>query len=212
MGIYLKPSSCSSICSVSQNFPAFFCRERTSFIQACGFHIFFVCRTAMDIEVSIEDVRDIEEDEGPLTSTPVLSRPRRHSARREMQANHFLDGTARIGLSRISDSLSHCLSESSSSMDTSSFNDIQKKRVKLCPVCPSVLQRLSNAFEAAGCHSKELLRRKSSHKNPKKSTSAQHRNLKEQNAWIKCNLFDSQGNYSYCQACILAFLRSARRD
>ena len=147
---------------------------------------------------------ETDTGEEPCTSTPAPKRSQTRLEKRQSLRNHFLDGTARTSIGRISDNLSLSLSDSSS-LDTVSLNEFQTSRVSLCPICPSVLIRLQNAFEASGRHGKELFRRKSCHKNPKKTGVKQHRNLKEQNAWIKSNLFDSQGNYSYCRACILAF-------
>ena len=94
--------------------------------------------------------------------------------------------------------------EASSSLETSNLNKAQRARTSTCAISPSILLRYQNAFEASGQHSKELLRHKAAHRHPKKVSATQHRNLKEQNEGIKCNLIDGQGNYSYCLTCITA--------
>ena len=159
------------------------------------------------------DISDnFESENEPRTSTPAPKSIQSRGGKRQALREHFLEGTARIGKrGRFSDSLASSLVEASSSLDTSSLNEAQKARTSACAICPSILLRLQNAFEASGRHSRELLRRKAAHKHPKKAAATQYRNSKEQNKWIKRNLIDSQGNYSYCLTCITAFFNISKQ-
>ena len=155
---------------------------------------------------------DVETENEHLTSTPAPTPIQSRRGKRQALREHFLGGTARIGkCGRFSDSLASSFGEASSSLDTSSLNEAQKARTSTCAICPSILLRLQNAFEASGLHSKDLLRRKAAHRHPKKAAATQHRNLKEQNEWIKRNLLDSQGNYSYCLTCITVFFNVSKQ-
>ena len=92
----------------------------------------------------------------------------------------------------------------------------QDDRRAACSYCSPRLWKLLPAFQAAGIHGVHLHYRKLA------NSTGQHGNYKQDNEWLLQNVFDSHGNYIFCDSCILAWinvhkgrlskLRNTKRD
>ena len=104
---------------------------------------------------------------------------------------------------RLCPALSHGLSDQSSSGSDVNFRP-SKRLKQVCTQCPPILMKMSKNFDRLSKHQpSHLQKRKKCYPQPRKGQAHSYRNVKEQNKWVRENLFDSQGNYLYCKGCIL---------
>ena len=72
----------------------------------------------------------------------------------------------------------------------------------MCKSCAPVLQKYAVTFTSLKRQGSELKKRKRINPHPKKPETLQYRDLVRQNEWLRCNIFDTVGNYLFCCKCV----------
>ena len=72
----------------------------------------------------------------------------------------------------------------------------------VCKSCAPVLQKYAVTFTSLKRQGSELKKRKRINPHPKKPETLQYRDLVRQNEWLRCNIFDTVGNYLFCCKCV----------
>ncbi len=75
---------------------------------------------------------------------------------------------------------------------------------RVCSRCNPILSRYTDVLKGLVHQGTELRKRKHVNPNPKRANAIPYWDVKRQNEWLLSNVFDSMGNYLYCQACIIA--------
>ena len=128
--------------------------------------------------------------------------PKTRKERREKQRTNYLEGRARQQYTH-TPSLNRSLTEDSHSLDSASSG--------ICVQFKPVLDRYADTFKSMVHRGTELKKRKHMTPNPKCTGATPYRDLKRQNEWIQCNVFDTMGNYLYCHCICAALGISAQR-
>ncbi len=71
-------------------------------------------------------------------------------------------------------------------------------------LCSPVLTRYVSDFKGMVHRGGDLRRRKSINPHPKRSGFIHYRDIVRQNEWLRATVFDSLGNYLYCNSCVRA--------
>lgn len=125
--------------------------------------------------------------------------PKTRKERRERQRINYFEGRARRPY-RHTPFLEWSLTEDS---EASSSDGI-------CPQCRPILSCYSQTFGEM-VHTGTELKRKKVNTSPKHVNSIPYRDVKQQNEWIRSNIFDSMGNYLYSCACLCAALKISKQ-
>lgn len=127
--------------------------------------------------------------------------PKDRKARRSAQRESYLQGKARRPYSRTPD-LDRSLTEASGSSGAASG---------VCTRCTPILSRYVEVFQGLVHQGTQLRKRKHVNPYPKRTNAIPYRDLKRQNEWLVTNVFDSMGNYLFCQPCIVAAFGTSRQ-
>lgn len=138
--------------------------------------------------------------------------PKTRKEGRLTQRDAYLDGRARRPYSH-TPNLNRSLTKVSESSEGVSG---------ICGRCTPILSHYVEAFTGLVYQGTQLRKRKHVNPYPKRTNAIPYRDLKRQNDWLVANVFDSMGNYLYCQTCIvtafgiskqrLARLRNIKRE
>ena len=129
--------------------------------------------------------------------------PKTRRERRKARKDAYLDGRARKPHHH-TPVLKRALKESRRS--SSIGESPSTSSTSICLQCKPVLSRYIDTFKGMVHQGTELKRKIAINPHPKKSDMTHNRDLVNQNEWLRQNMFDSLGNYSYCCECIrLAF-------
>ena len=80
----------------------------------------------------------------------------------------------------------------------------------VCSVCQQGLARVAEGFHRLRHQGTELKKRVKILPHPKHPERTHYRNIIAQNEWLRANVFDSMGNYLFCQECIVKGLRISK--
>ena len=81
----------------------------------------------------------------------------------------------------------------------------------VCSVCQQGLARVAEGFHRLRHQGTELKKRVKILPHPKHPERTHYRNIIAQNEWLRANVFDSMGNYLFCQECIVKGLRISKQ-
>ncbi|XP_070548862.1 uncharacterized protein [Ptychodera flava] len=90
--------------------------------------------------------------------------------------------------------------------DTENKSEGSSRSRDICPRCEPILVQAAVSFHTIKHQSSTLMKRMKCHPDPKKVDVRQWRNVRDENTWIRANMFDPAGNLLFCQQCILSAL------
>ena len=153
----------------------------------------------MAAESSSESFSESEEnevsEESEVSEEPVtpVGRKRRRSARLE----NYMRGKSRKAY-RVNEDLTKSVSGS-------------PHLEGVCPLCQQALSEVAKGFHRLRHQGTELKKRVKRLPHPKHPERSHYKNTIAQNEWIRANVFDSMGNYLFCQECVVKGLRISKQ-